>query len=124
MHYSSGRLFLYHFMHFLEFQTLFLQLKSRLVTRQLCYEDVLFTPHSVNLYLKWAKNLQKMEQSHVVSLPKMKTMYLCPCEAILALVKHYKDLGCAVYENLLLRIFFKVHYGVLKDCRGEGHYVG
>ena len=39
-------------------------------SRQLCYEDVTFTPQGVTLYLKWAKNLQKTEQSHVVMIPK------------------------------------------------------
>ena len=64
--------------------------KSFDITRQLCYEDITFTQHGVTLYLKWAKNLQKTEQSHLVLLPKMCDVYLCPCEAILALVRQQK----------------------------------
>ena len=35
----------------------------------------------------------------------------------------YQDLGCAVYENSFLRIFFREHYRVTMDCGGEGRYV-
>ena len=40
--------------------------------------------------MKWAKNLQKTEQSHVVMIPKMGNSWLCPSEALLLLFKSQK----------------------------------
>ena len=48
------------------------------VQRQLCRKDITFSSTHVRVMLRWAKNLQKAEQSHVVFLPKMSNVYLCP----------------------------------------------
>ena len=36
----------------------------------------------VQLYLKWAKNLQRTDQSHVLLLPRMENEFLCPVVTI------------------------------------------
>ena len=61
------------------------------VDRQLCYRDVIMGSESVSVYLRWAKNLQRCDQSHVVHLPVMKNVYLCPYRALSALFQsqHY-----------------------------------
>ena len=48
------------------------------VHRQLCRSDVSFSNSHVRVMLRWAKNLQKAEQSHVIFLPRMTNVYLCP----------------------------------------------
>ena len=47
-------------------------------TRQLTRSDISFTDKGVAVYLKWAKNLQKTQQSHVIMLPGMNSPWLCP----------------------------------------------
>ena len=45
--------------------------------RQLCRRDVTITPEGLLVYLKWAKNLQRADQSHIICLPKMRNPLLC-----------------------------------------------
>ena len=56
-------------------------------SRQLCSEDIAFNDSGVTVYLKWAKNLQRTEQSHVIKLPCMSNELLCPMRALMALNK-------------------------------------
>ena len=48
------------------------------VHRQLTREDVSLLTDCVRVHLKWAKNLQKADQSHDVYLPRMDSAWLCP----------------------------------------------
>ena len=48
------------------------------VHRQLTWEDVFLLPDCVHVHLKWAKNLQKADQSHDVYLTRMNNAWLCP----------------------------------------------
>ena len=47
-------------------------------SRQLTRQDVTFTPQGVKVFIKWAKNLQRTEQSQVITLPIMSNPYLFP----------------------------------------------
>ena len=53
--------------------------------------DISFTPGGVQIFLKWAKNLQKAQKSNVVMLPRMKSQFLCSLHILSTLFKsqHY-----------------------------------
>ena len=65
--------------------------KSSDATRQLTKGDVTFTPHGVRLFIKWAKNLQKTQQSQVILLPIMSNSLLSPYHILHSLFssQHY-----------------------------------
>ena len=48
---------------------------------------------AIVIYLRWAKNMQKCDQSHVIYLPVMDNYYLCPHKALTALFasQHYTE---------------------------------
>ena len=50
--------------------------------RQLTRADISFTQSRVRLFLKWAKNLQKAQQSNMVMLPRMMNPLLCPVQIL------------------------------------------
>ena len=54
-------------------------------TRQLTRGDVSFTDKGVVVFLKWAKNLQKTQQTHVIMLPAMNSPWLCPVHTLYSL---------------------------------------
>ena len=56
-------------------------------SRQLNRSDVSFTSHGVCIFLKWANNLQKTQQSHVIILPNMQTPILSPFHILQTLFK-------------------------------------
>ena len=41
----------------------------------------------------------------------------------MAYISYYKDIGCTVYKNSSLHIFFRGHYRAIEDCEGEGRCV-
>ena len=47
-------------------------------TRQLTRGDVTFSSQGVKLFIKWAKNLQRTQQSQVILLPIMSNPLICP----------------------------------------------
>ena len=81
--YRSAFLLSYLFYGFLRISNLVSATQSGFdIHRQLCRRDVVFMQDSVMLHLRWAKNLQKSDQSHVVYLPVMKNPYLCPYKTL------------------------------------------
>ena len=60
-------------------------------TRQLCRQDVTFCDGFVKLHPRWAKNLQKSDQDHIVYLPRMEDSYVCPYVTLshLFALQHY-----------------------------------
>ena len=50
--------------------------------RQLCWQDVEFIQNGAVITLRWAKNLQKVRQSHKVHVPSMPDKNVCPVTAL------------------------------------------
>ena len=50
-------------------------------------QDVIFAPPGAHLIIKWTKTLQDNKSHHVVQLPSIENMYLCPVQALKALLK-------------------------------------
>ena len=50
-------------------------------------QDVIFAPPGAHLIIKWTKTLQDNKSHHVVQLPTINNMYLCPVRALKALLK-------------------------------------
>ena len=50
-------------------------------------QDVIFAPPGAHLIIKWTKTLQDNKSHHVVQLPTIENMYLCPVRALKALLK-------------------------------------
>ena len=70
--------------------------------RQLTRSDVTFTPTGVRLFLKWAKNLQKTQQSQVIMLPRMNNHILCPYHILHKLFtsQQYSPLDAVIKNHL------------------------
>ena len=56
-------------------------------SRQLTRGDISFHPQGLVINLKWAKNLQKTQQTHSIMFPYMSSQWLCPVYTISALFK-------------------------------------
>ena len=63
-------------------------------TRQLTKEDVSFVNEGVCIYLKWAKNMQKAQQTQVIMLPSMKSHWLCPVYTLRSLFASQRYRAC------------------------------
>ena len=53
-------------------------------------QDVIFAPPGAHLIIKWTKTLQDNKSHHVVQLPTINNIYLCPVRALKALLKSTK----------------------------------
>ena len=51
------------------------------INRQLCVRYITLTTQGVYVFLRWAKNLQRTDQSHTVCIPRMSRIELCPVRA-------------------------------------------
>ena len=50
-------------------------------------QDVIFGPPGVHLILKWTKTMQDRKSHHVIQLPTISNKYLCPVQALRALLR-------------------------------------
>ena len=50
-------------------------------------QDVIFGPPGVHLVLKWTKTMQDCKSHHVIQLPTISNKYLCPVQALRALLR-------------------------------------
>ena len=55
------------------------------ISRQLTRSDISWCPQGAKVYLKWAKNMQRVDQNHTVVIPTMSNYWLCPVRALTAL---------------------------------------
>ena len=53
-------------------------------------QDVIFAPDGVHFIIKWTKTLQDDKSHHLVQLPTIENMYLCPVRALKALLRSRK----------------------------------
>ena len=49
-------------------------------------QDLIFGPPGAHLVIKWTKTLQDNKSHHVVQLPEIDNLYLCPVTAFKALM--------------------------------------
>ena len=49
-------------------------------------QNLIFAPPGVHLLLKWTKTLQDNKSFHVIQLPEIQNIYLCPVRALKALL--------------------------------------
>ena len=49
-------------------------------------QDMIFAPPGAHLLLKWTKTLQDNKSFHVIQLPEIQNIYLCPVRALKALL--------------------------------------
>ena len=50
-------------------------------------QDVIFGPPGAHLILKWTKTMQDRKSHHIIQLPTISNKYLCPVQALTALLK-------------------------------------
>ena len=50
-------------------------------------QDVIFAPPGAHLFLKWTKTLQDSRASHIVQIPYVENLLLCPVRALKALLR-------------------------------------
>ena len=50
-------------------------------------QDVIFGPPGAHLILKWTKTMQDRKAHHIIQLPTISNKYLCPVQALTALLK-------------------------------------
>ena len=50
--------------------------------KQITWGDIVFLPGGAKITLKWAKNLQRYDQTHQVHIPIMNNPFLCPVHAL------------------------------------------
>ena len=55
-------------------------------TRHILRQDLIFAPPGLHSLVKWTKTLQDRKAHHMVQLPAINNMYLCPVRAIRALM--------------------------------------
>ena len=55
-------------------------------TGHILRQDLIFAPPGLHIIVKWTKTLQYRKAHHVVQLPALDNMYLCPVRAIRALL--------------------------------------
>ena len=54
--------------------------------RHFLWQDLIFGPAGAHLVIKWTKTLQDNKAHHVVQLPEIDNLYLCPVKAFKALM--------------------------------------
>ena len=59
-------------------------------SRHFLRQDVIFAPPGTHLIIKWTKTLQDNKSHHVVQLPQLSNIYLCPVRALSALMASRK----------------------------------
>ena len=59
-------------------------------TRHFLRQDLIFGPPGAHLVIKWTKTLQDNKSHHVVQLPLIDNLYLCPVKAFQALLSTRK----------------------------------
>ena len=58
--------------------------------RHFLRQDLIFGPPGAHLVIKWIKTLQDNKSHHVVQLPEIDNLYLCPVKALKALLSTRK----------------------------------
>ena len=51
-------------------------------TRHLLMQDLIFSPPGLHIIIKWTKTLQDHRADHIVQLPSIDNIYLCPVRAV------------------------------------------
>ena len=50
-------------------------------------QDIIFGPPGAHLIIKWTKTLQDHKSHHVIQIPSIDNIFLCPVRALQALLK-------------------------------------
>ena len=56
-------------------------------SKQFLRQDIIFGPPGAHLIIKWTKTLQDHKSHHVIQIPSIDNIFLCPVRALQALLK-------------------------------------
>ena len=57
------------------------------ITRQLCRGDLIFSPDTITVLIKWSKTLQNRTDTTTICIPALGTSPLCPYRAMALMFK-------------------------------------